>query len=556
MTCDSMEQAELVKSVLDEGADVISSGMETEEARPIMKKARSDAVTVLEDFTKTKVSSEAKTVSVIAAVASPNETAMRKSLEEAVAAPESRSLMPSTAAREISALPHPTRELTEEDSTTSRALSSTEKPRSKRRRRNKRKKIEANMSSESRLSMPSAAAREISALPHPIRELREKNSTTSRALPSTEKLRSKRRRRNKQKKIEVKMSSELRSSMPSSAAREISALPHPIRELREEDSMTSRALPSTEKSRAKRRQRSKRKKIEAKLSSDLHIMLPEKNKLVANAPQPPCVAGRQDPAIVNTATTEADAIEWEDGFGGCPHTHATKSPEDGLRDAGLDLSTGHAQEKARPVNLSIVSPEEILMPDSPGDTVAALKGKSSRSATASTRTTRSISKKRKQPISELRTVSPMKRSRTLLEGNVRQKGGASNQHYPLQTSLPLMKEVSEVAGSSPRKSPESDMNDAISASLKARPTEEATPLPDRHLTVHDALRACQAVLHPFKNDVLIKAGPEATLSLRESELQQFMINSVTTGTIVDRETVLSPGFVYIYGGPGTGKVSG
>ena len=498
--------------------------------------------------------------------------------------------------------------------------------------------------------------------------------------------------------------------MPSSAAREISALPHPIRELREEDSMTSRALPSTEKSRAKRRQRSKRKKIEAKPSSDLHIMLPEKNKLVANAPQPPCVAGRQDPAIVNTVTTKADAIEWEDGFGGCPHIHATERPVDGVRDAGLDLSTGHAQGKARPVDLPIVSPEERLIPDSPGDTVAALKGRSSRRATASmavreesaltyptrdlskrddtasraleprkgprsnqprnrketenccatsnsqgttaglqalehypqaanpsipwhkmwgkmrdagwsylpgnnsiawyllhpsvanikkrklfqpqytkgihyfttekalheyakkylgwedecaksppttpldgsTCTTHSMSKKRKQS-----TVSPMKGSRTLLERNVRNKEGALKQHSSLKISSPLTREVSKVASSSPRKNPESDINYAISASLMARPTEETTPLPDTQLTVRHMLDACELMLDSrFKNNVLIKAGPEATISSRESKLRQFMINSVRTGEIVDGGRVLSPRFIYLCGGPGTGKVSG
>ena len=80
---------------------------------------------------------------------------------------------------------------------------------------------------------------------------------------------------------------------------------------------------------------------------------------------------------------------------------------------------------------------------------------------------------------------------------------------------------------------------------------------DKEPTVRGKLEQCLIALHPaYKGkQPLAKSGPRCSVSLMEDEIKDFMMKSIVTGTDIDGMTSPSPGFMYICGGPGTGKVS-
>jgi len=80
--------------------------------------------------------------------------------------------------------------------------------------------------------------------------------------------------------------------------------------------------------------------------------------------------------------------------------------------------------------------------------------------------------------------------------------------------------------------------------------------PDKQSTVKDKLECCQMVLHPcFKKNQLSKSNSMSVVSSMEDDIKDFMTKSIETGRTEDGMTLPSPGFMYICGGPGTGKVS-
>ena len=80
--------------------------------------------------------------------------------------------------------------------------------------------------------------------------------------------------------------------------------------------------------------------------------------------------------------------------------------------------------------------------------------------------------------------------------------------------------------------------------------------PDYQPTVRDKLENCQMVLNPnFKKHQLSKSSSLSKVSSMEADIKDFMIKSIETGLTVDGMTSPSPGFMYVCGGPGTGKVS-
>ncbi|EJK76324.1 hypothetical protein THAOC_01919, partial [Thalassiosira oceanica] len=67
-------------------------------------------------------------------------------------------------------------------------------------------------------------------------------------------------------------------------------------------------------------------------------------------------------------------------------------------------------------------------------------------------------------------------------------------------------------------------------------------------SVRDKLDFCQMSLHPsYKKSLLTKSAALSNLSQNEDRIMEFMSSSIRT-------EVQSPGFLYIFGGPGTGKV--
>lgn len=80
--------------------------------------------------------------------------------------------------------------------------------------------------------------------------------------------------------------------------------------------------------------------------------------------------------------------------------------------------------------------------------------------------------------------------------------------------------------------------------------------PDLQPTVRDKLEYCQMVLHPsFKKNELSKSSSLSVVSSMEADIKDFMTKSIETGLSMDGITSPSPGFLYVCGGPGTGKTT-
>ena len=109
----------------------------------------------------------------------------------------------------------------------------------------------------------------------------------------------------------------------------------------------------------------------------------------------------------------------------------------------------------------------------------------------------------------------------------------------------------EVAKASQSKSSDSSANSQSSSD------KTYVAPPDKQSNVKDKLECCQFVLHPcFKKNELSKSKSMSNRVGRlEDNIKEFMTKSIKTGRTEDGMTLPSPGFMYICGGPGTGKVS-
>lgn len=144
-------------------------------------------------------------------------------------------------------------------------------------------------------------------------------------------------------------------------------------------------------------------------------------------------------------------------------------------------------------------------------------------------------------------ASPRKKSRTSLDVSVNSR----------QQTSPTKK----------RLSPRKRRNESITAASKSDSSvssrssseKEYKAPPDMQPTIKDKLECCQLVLHPsFKKDKLSKSSSlsvVSSISYMEDDIKDFMKKSIQTGTSMDGMTLPSPGFLYICGGPGTGKVN-
>ena len=83
------------------------------------------------------------------------------------------------------------------------------------------------------------------------------------------------------------------------------------------------------------------------------------------------------------------------------------------------------------------------------------------------------------------------------------------------------------------------------------------PLPDQKLSYKDKLEYCKLTLHPSytpKTERLASTSNSVVEKL-EGEIKLFMQRAINTGYEIDGMTATSPGFMYICGGPGTGKTT-
>ena len=126
----------------------------------------------------------------------------------------------------------------------------------------------------------------------------------------------------------------------------------------------------------------------------------------------------------------------------------------------------------------------------------------------------------------------------------------------------------ETAPSKKRSSPRNKGNDdevakasqskSSDSSANSQSSSDKTYIapPDKQSNVKDKLECCQMVLHPcFKKNQLSKSNSLSVVSSMEDDIKDFMTKSIETGRTEDGMTLPSPGFMYICGGPGTGKVS-
>ena len=74
------------------------------------------------------------------------------------------------------------------------------------------------------------------------------------------------------------------------------------------------------------------------------------------------------------------------------------------------------------------------------------------------------------------------------------------------------------------------------------------------MTQPNALVQTAGQLEKLFTMVLWKLQKDKAVSLTEQDIKDFMAKSIETGMTKDGMTLPSPGFLYICGGPGTGKV--
>ena len=167
-------------------------------------------------------------------------------------------------------------------------------------------------------------------------------------------------------------------------------------------------------------------------------------------------------------------------------------------------------------------------------------------------TTDRVKKRRLDNMLKSEVSSPPKMSATSPEGRNNDKVTTSTDVPPAKESRTPLKNNKENcnASNSPGHSPGHSVN-----SQSIGDKEYKSP-PDSQLNVRDKLECCQMVLHPsFNKKQLSKSSSMSVVSSMEHDIKDFMEKSILTGAILDGMTLPSPGFLYVCGGPGTGKVS-
>jgi len=95
------------------------------------------------------------------------------------------------------------------------------------------------------------------------------------------------------------------------------------------------------------------------------------------------------------------------------------------------------------------------------------------------------------------------------------------------------------------------------SSKSSKSKKNDTSLPDQQLTYKDKLEYCKLTLHPsykLKTERLSSTSNSVVEQL-EREIKLFMKRAIGTGYEINGMTAQSPGFMYICGGPGTGKTT-
>jgi len=95
------------------------------------------------------------------------------------------------------------------------------------------------------------------------------------------------------------------------------------------------------------------------------------------------------------------------------------------------------------------------------------------------------------------------------------------------------------------------------SSASTKQSKSHIPLCDQVFSYKDKLEYCKLTLHPsyaLKNERLSTTSNSVVAQL-ESEIKRFMMRAMETGYDIDGMNAQSPGFMYICGGPGTGKTT-
>ena len=87
--------------------------------------------------------------------------------------------------------------------------------------------------------------------------------------------------------------------------------------------------------------------------------------------------------------------------------------------------------------------------------------------------------------------------------------------------------------------------------------ESYIPLPDQQLSYKDKLEYCKLTLHPSYKPKTerLSSTSNSVVERLENEIKVFMKRAIGTGYEIDGMAGQSPGFMYICGGPGTGKTT-
>ena len=163
-----------------------------------------------------------------------------------------------------------------------------------------------------------------------------------------------------------------------------------------------------------------------------------------------------------------------------------------------------------------------------------------------------VKKRRLDNMFKSEASTPPKMSASSPEGRNNDKVSSSTDMPPTKKSRtpPQNNKENCNASNSPSHSPGHSVN-----SQSIGDKEYKSP-PDLQLNVRDTLEYCQMVLHPsFNKKQLSKYSSMSVVSSMEHDIKEFMEKSILTGAIMDGITLPSPGFLYVCGGPGTGKVS-
>jgi cell division control protein 6 len=154
------------------------------------------------------------------------------------------------------------------------------------------------------------------------------------------------------------------------------------------------------------------------------------------------------------------------------------------------------------------------------------------------------------PVTYTATNKRRERNTTHEEASPSKKSRTHRQHTDVETPKKSPGRSS--------KAPSSVSSKQGSTSSKADESKKShIPLCDQYHTYKDKLEYCKLTLHPSyasKNERLSTTSNSVVEQL-EREIKRFMMRAMGTGYEIDGMSAQSPGFMYICGGPGTGKTS-